>query len=541
MDRHLALPIVEKQGEPKSLEIKMYSRLIKAPQISAALIQLLASLLLFNVAPSDAFAQRTGEQIYETSCLGCHGTGTIGAPRVGEATRREWDARLEARRFEMLLYNAKVGYNAHPPKGACFDCSDQEISKAIQYMLSQSGIYLEELEGYGDAEEAGGSDDLLMHIPTNGGAAGLTVFDENKDEIAQFLINDSMRSIGGSRSSSSSIVRGARGRMIAAQGCVSFGDKTSGSGGASDEDGDACNAGTLSNTVQPLDIDGSASVNASTVSTSGIISGETSYNYGQTRRIIFGDFDIQHDNDTGSTIATLTGRVTWEQILQSNTLLGYFVGLEYVDSQMDGTFVGDQTRIGLNFGGYAVQRVAEQLYADGYLSIGFGKSDLQVSNGKIALQSDYSSQTVTAGAALWGFYAYEQYEFRPELAIYYGRTELGKIGFTGTAYGITNDTLSLDAGSVTIVNLSFRPEIFFAIDDRSVAQSRTVMSFAPRLICEETSSTLRAASDSCGGGAEIGFEINSFDGLRRISFRTAVDEIGNTRRLIGNLGIDLRF
>lgn len=35
---------------------------------------------------------------------------------------------------------------------------------------------------------------------------------------------------------------------------------------------------------------------------------------GTQRRLFFGDFDVQHDSDTGSSTATLTARVAWEQM-----------------------------------------------------------------------------------------------------------------------------------------------------------------------------------------------------------------------------------
>ena len=56
--------------------------------------------------------------------------------------------------------------------------------------------------------------------------------------------------------------------------------------------------------------------------------------------------------------------------------------------------------------------------------------------------------------------------------------------FTGRAYGLVDNTLSLDAGDVSIANLTLRPEVVWALDGASLAESNSQFSFAPRLICE---------------------------------------------------------
>ena len=73
---------------------------------------------------------RTGQQVYQASCFGCHGTGALGAPK----TKADWDARL-AKGKDVLLEHAIKGFNAMPPRGTCMDCSDEEINDAIEFML----------------------------------------------------------------------------------------------------------------------------------------------------------------------------------------------------------------------------------------------------------------------------------------------------------------------------------------------------------------------------------------------------------------------
>lgn len=76
---------------------------------------------------------RGGEQIYNTSCLGCHGTGAAGAPLKGDAAA--WEPR-KAQGMDVLLEHAVNGFNAMPPKGTCMDCSNEELQAAIDFMLA---------------------------------------------------------------------------------------------------------------------------------------------------------------------------------------------------------------------------------------------------------------------------------------------------------------------------------------------------------------------------------------------------------------------
>ena len=71
------------------------------------------------------------ENRYNQSCFACHGTGAAGAPRKGDV--EAWKPRL-AKGMDVMLENTKNGYKAMPPKGMCFDCSDEEYVALIQFM-----------------------------------------------------------------------------------------------------------------------------------------------------------------------------------------------------------------------------------------------------------------------------------------------------------------------------------------------------------------------------------------------------------------------
>ena len=288
----------------------------------------------------------------------------------------------------------------------------------------------------------------------------------------------------------------------------------------------------------PFDVDGTASFAGGVLSTRGTFgSGNGDASTG-TRRLFFGDFDIQRDAD-GSTTATLNARRAWEQMLSDQTMFGYFAGGSFANSNIAGAFAGSNTKFGVEAGVYAVHQLGEALHLDGFATLSAGQNDLEIANDVLALESDYTTKTATLGAALSGVIDQGSYEVRPELAFSYGKTWIGDVGFTGTAYGMTDDTLSLDAGNVTLASLTFRPEFIIPLDGRAVSDSNTLISFAPRLICEYVKTT--TSSDYCGGGAELGLSSASDDGLSTADIKLIMDRIDNGTRSSVQFGLEHRF
>lgn len=70
---------------------------------------------------------------YNKSCSVCHATGAANAPKTGDAAA--WEPRL-AKGIDTLVQSINNGLNAMPPKGMCFDCSDEDYKALIQYMAS---------------------------------------------------------------------------------------------------------------------------------------------------------------------------------------------------------------------------------------------------------------------------------------------------------------------------------------------------------------------------------------------------------------------
>ncbi|WP_232359649.1 c-type cytochrome [Paraneptunicella aestuarii] len=86
-----------------------------------------------GAAAAGSGGARTGQQVYQSSCVGCHASKALGAPL--SFSKAEWQPRIDARGLDKLLEHALKGFNAMPPMGACSDCSEDEIKAAIDYML----------------------------------------------------------------------------------------------------------------------------------------------------------------------------------------------------------------------------------------------------------------------------------------------------------------------------------------------------------------------------------------------------------------------
>jgi cytochrome c5 len=83
-----------------------------------------------EVADAAPKAARSGSEIAGDYCLGCHQTGVMNAPKTGSTFKD-----LASKGMPELLKVAKKGKNAMPRKGGCGDCSDDELSAAIQHMI----------------------------------------------------------------------------------------------------------------------------------------------------------------------------------------------------------------------------------------------------------------------------------------------------------------------------------------------------------------------------------------------------------------------
>lgn len=76
-----------------------------------------------------------GEQIVKHYCANCHAQKPliqIGAPAIGN--QDEWKVRLK-KGYELIVKHTHEGFNLMPPRGGCFECSDEQLNLAIIQML----------------------------------------------------------------------------------------------------------------------------------------------------------------------------------------------------------------------------------------------------------------------------------------------------------------------------------------------------------------------------------------------------------------------
>lgn len=122
--RTAAPAIADPEVEAKQLEgrIAPVGQVVTDP---AALLKLAAA------AP--ARAPMSGADVVAKVCSGCHQTGMLGAPKIGD--HGEWNKRKSARGgIDGLLKSAVNGRNQMPPRGGDPSLSDAELKAAIELM-----------------------------------------------------------------------------------------------------------------------------------------------------------------------------------------------------------------------------------------------------------------------------------------------------------------------------------------------------------------------------------------------------------------------
>lgn len=93
-----------------------------------------------QAVPEPVATELTGAQVYNANCGACHTNGIGGAPKIGDGDA--WVARA-AQGLEILRDHAVNGYQGEagymPAKGGNVGLSDDEVHRAVDYMLAESG------------------------------------------------------------------------------------------------------------------------------------------------------------------------------------------------------------------------------------------------------------------------------------------------------------------------------------------------------------------------------------------------------------------
>lgn len=94
-----------------------------------------ASSQVASSGAAGAPAVRSGEAVYGSVCVACHGTGAAGAPKIGD--KAAWSPRV-AQGTSTLIQHALQGFKAMPAKGGCTTCGDAEIKAAVEYLTAKA-------------------------------------------------------------------------------------------------------------------------------------------------------------------------------------------------------------------------------------------------------------------------------------------------------------------------------------------------------------------------------------------------------------------
>lgn len=113
------------------------SRQINMSPLSVEREAMRPSLILLAALSLPAFAaEKTGAEVYESTCQECHGSGKDKAPVFGDTKR--W-GKLVREGLNDLVPSALAGMRKMPAKGGNPALSDAEVARAVIYMANAGG------------------------------------------------------------------------------------------------------------------------------------------------------------------------------------------------------------------------------------------------------------------------------------------------------------------------------------------------------------------------------------------------------------------
>lgn len=82
----------------------------------------------------------TGEEVYKKACTNCHNAAVAPAMKApASGSNEDWAPRI-AKGMDALMQSVMNGMpgTAMPARGACADCTDDDLKAALQYMVDQA-------------------------------------------------------------------------------------------------------------------------------------------------------------------------------------------------------------------------------------------------------------------------------------------------------------------------------------------------------------------------------------------------------------------
>ncbi|MDB9880848.1 cadherin-like beta sandwich domain-containing protein [Planktomarina temperata] len=288
----------------------------------------------------------------------------------------------------------------------------------------------------------------------------------------------------------------------------------------------------------PFDITGTARYRNGSFRTNGDFFALSTVGGKQWHRVAFGDFDFLSDS-LGNSSGYLTARLAYETQFSQDVMLGYYIGADIGKAKVGGTFNGTQNSVGLSFGGYFNRIYNDKLIVSGFASLGQRQHDFDASNTTLAVSSDYRTAIGRVGGSVTGFIERGNITIAPELAFNVARTNVHSIPISGTAYGLTNNNLSLDVGGVDLASISFTPHVKLRVADHAMPGYRSSFSIGPKISCEAVRAP--SLSKDCGTGGVLGMTMISNDGATVFQAELEQEGIGGTKRRSVKLSFQHQF
>ena len=138
-----------------------------------------ATIAVGDLAESSAQTAEavSGESVYQSLCVACHGAGVAGAPKVGDDAA--WEPRI-AKGIEVLYESSINGIGTMPAKGGNASLSDEAVKAAVDFMLGRETSAAQPAEAQGGDTAAAAdaqSGDTVAAAATSNPAEGQKTYD----------------------------------------------------------------------------------------------------------------------------------------------------------------------------------------------------------------------------------------------------------------------------------------------------------------------------------------------------------------------------
>ncbi|HLU76661.1 MAG TPA: c-type cytochrome [Burkholderiales bacterium] len=131
-----------KAPSPAALDTEAIAERIKpvADVVLSGSAEATAEQTAAAAAPAASGAQAaagpvSGEAVFNQACAACHGTGVMGAPKIGDAA--QWGGRISKGK-DGLYASALNGMGLMPPRGGNLALTDEQVKAAVDYILESS-------------------------------------------------------------------------------------------------------------------------------------------------------------------------------------------------------------------------------------------------------------------------------------------------------------------------------------------------------------------------------------------------------------------